>query len=123
MMALPQVGTVSPDALQKLLEDREIPPIITFDELYEVENNEGELIKGRFLNENRFCFLTKGMGERAFGVTIESKNGMNGTPKSGIYVTTFEKSKSPVLDVTQAIDTALPIVINTKLLYSQAVLP
>jgi hypothetical protein len=123
MMALPQVGTVSPDALQKLLEDREIPQIITFDELYEVENNEGNLVKGRFLNENRFCFLTKGMGERAFGITIESKNGMNGTPKSGIYVSTFEKSKSPVLDVTQAIATALPIVINPKLLYSQAVIP
>ncbi len=122
-MGLSQVGTISPDLLLKLLDMRELPPIVTFDELYEVENNVGELIKGRFLNENRFCFLTKGMGERAFGITIESKNGMEGTPKSGIYVQTFEKSKSPVLDVTQAIATALPIVINPKLLYSQAIKP
>lgn len=122
-MGLSQVGTISPDLLGKLLEMRELPPIITFDELYEVENNEGDIVKGRFMNENRFCFLTKNMGERAFGVTIESKNGMNGNPKSGIYVHTFEKSKSPVLDVTQAIATALPIVINPKLLYSQAVQP
>ena len=122
-MAVTQVGTVSPDLLQKLLEMRELPPIVTFDELYEVENEKGDVIKGRFFNENRFSFLTKNMGERAFGVTIESKQGMNGQPKSGIYVHTFEKSKSPVLDVSEAIATALPIIINPKLLYSHQIMP
>jgi hypothetical protein len=121
-MAVPQVGTISQKQLNDILEEREVPPIITFDERYQVENEAGEVIRGRFLNENRYSFLTKQMGLRAFGPTLESKEGdMYGEPRTGIYVRSFQKSKSPILDVTEAMATAIPVVPNPKLLFSRQV--
>lgn len=117
------VGLVSPELLGELLRLRGIPPIITMDEKYQEETPEKKIVNARFLNTDRFCFLNKNMGERAMGPVMESANHpMVGTdvprPKSGIYTRTFEKEKSPILDVTEAIATALPIVVDPKKLFS-----
>jgi len=67
------------------------------------------------------------MGISAIGPTIESSNTVVGgsenivSPKSGIWVSTYEQNKQPVHDVSMAIATFLPIVMNSKLLYSQVV--
>ena len=113
-------GTVSPKLLQDILDTRELPMIKTFDELYELENVQGDVIKGRFLQQNRYVFLTKGMGERAFGVTMESKEDLHGKPKTGVYVKT-ETVPNKVEDVTKAVATAVPIIVNAKLTGSRQV--
>lgn len=115
------LSAVSMEMLNDLLEVRDIPPIKTFDEQYQIEKNDGTISRGRFHAENRFSFLCENMGQRAMGVTLESKQNLNDTPQKGIYVRTYEKQKQPILDVTEAIATALPVVVNPKKLYSQQV--
>lgn len=121
MQSAPYLGAVAPNVLNILLEARELPPIITFDEMYEIENGEGDVTKGRFFNDNRFAFLSEDMGLRAIGVTLESRGSFDEMPISGLHVETYEKKKTPVIDETIAVCTAVPIIMNPKLLYSQQV--
>lgn len=121
MQSAPYLGAVAPNVLNILLEARELPPIITFDEMYEIENSEGDVTKGRFFNDNRFAFLSEDMGLRAIGVTLESRGSFDEMPISGLHVETYEKKKTPVIDETIAVCTAVPIIMNPKLLYSQQV--
>jgi hypothetical protein len=115
-------ATMSPDILNAIMAQRELPALVTFDEQYGVEISGYETQKANFLNRNRFAFLSPNMGERAMGVTMESTGGdLNVQPKTGVYVHTFQASKSPMKDRTEAIATALPIVLNPKKLYSQQV--
>lgn len=121
LQSAPYLGAVAPNVLNALLEARELPPIITFDEMYEIENGAGEVTKGRFFNDNRFAFLAKDMGIRAMGVTIESRGSMGEQPVSGLHVKTYEKTQFPAVDETVAVATAVPIILNPKLLYSRQV--
>jgi hypothetical protein len=109
------VGQVSTSSLAVVLEDREIPPIVTFDEQYNMEDTSKNVVKGRFLNTDRFVFLTEAMGERAMGPTLESDD------QTGIFVKTREVTQFPPRDATQSVATMLPIFANPKLLYSQKV--
>ena len=115
------LSEVAPEQLNDILRIRDIPPITVYDEQYQIEDSDGEVSKGRFHAENRFSFMTQNMGERAVGVTLESKSSLNDNPKKGIYLRTYEKQKQPILDVSEAIATALPVVVNPKYLYSQQV--
>lgn len=115
------LSAVAPEVLNDILNVRGIPPVEVFDERGQQEDADGNYTKVRFMPENKFAFLTPEMGERALGRTIESKRDLNDTPKNGIYTRTYEESKSPVLDVSQAIATALPICVNDKLLYAQQI--
>lgn len=114
-----QVATVSAEILNEILKRREVPPVRTFDEMVELEikgeNNQTQLVKTRLLNDNRFCFLKKGMGERAIGPTLEA----DGAP--GIYTVAREIQKIPPTDAVQGVGTGLPAFYNPKLLYSQQV--
>ena len=122
MMASTQVGTVSPDMLKNILSARELPEIKTFDELYQIENVNKQITKGRFLNDNRYCFLVENAGVRAVGPTLESANGaLDLNPKSGVYVSTREVNKEPPIDCTTAIMTGVPFVGDPKKLFSRQV--
>lgn len=114
-LTVTQVGQVSPDMLNVLLQNRGLPPIVLFDEMYEVEDSQKNVTKARFLNTNRFTFLTKEMGQRAMGTTLE------GDGAEGVFVNTREVSKFPPVDASTAVSTQLPVFTNPKLLYSQAV--
>lgn len=120
MMASTQVGTVSPDMLQGLLSARELPLIKTFDELYQIENVNKQITKGRFLNDNRYVFLTENMGQRCIGPVLESSQGaLDLQPKSGVYVSTREVQKEPPVDATTAIATCVPFAGDAKKLFSR----
>ncbi len=115
----PHVGTVSPDMLNTLLGLRELPPIMTFDELYDIELADGTITKARFFNEDRYAFMMKEMGERACGVTMESKLGdLMATPKTGVTVRNYE-DKENLVDISEATLVALPIVLDPRLLFSR----
>lgn len=126
-MTAAEVGLVSFDMGQELLKRRNIPPVVLFDEKYQEEMPNGEVVPTPFLNNNRFIFLKEDMGISAIGPTIESSTTVVGgsenvvSPKSGIYVNTREESKFPVHDVSTVVATFLPIVMNPKLLFSQQV--
>lgn len=121
LQSAPYLGAVAPNVLNALLEARELPPIVTYDEMYEIENGAGDVSKARFFNENRFAFLSKDMGLRAMGVTIESRGSIDEEPVSGLHIKTYEKTKVPAVDETIALCTAVPIIMNPKLLYSQQI--
>lgn len=115
-LTVTQVGTVSPDMLKALLEARGIPPIVTFDERYEVENSSKVISNARFLSDNRFVFLNKNMGQRAMGTTIESDG------QTGVYTAVREIQKFPPVDAIQGVATILPVFAKPKLFFSQRVL-
>lgn len=113
------LSAVSVEMLNDLLDARDVPPIVIFDEQGRIEQEDGSLQQVRFLPENKYVFLSEDMGQRAFGETIESKHKMNGAPKSGIYTRHYEKSKDPLLDVSVAVATMLPVCPNDKLLFAR----
>lgn len=115
------LSSVAPELLNDILEVRDIPPIVLFDERFQQEDADGNYTQGRFMPENKFAFLKKNMGERAIGETIESKHSINSRPQNGIYTRTFQKSQSPLLDVSEVVATALPVVVNDKHLYARQV--
>jgi hypothetical protein len=124
MMASTQVGTVSPDMMNGILSARELPSIKTFDELYHIENVNKQVTKGRFLNDNRYVFMTNNMGQRCIGPTLESSQGaLDLQPKSGMYVSTREVQKEPPIDATTAISTVVPFVADPKKLFARQAKP
>jgi hypothetical protein len=108
----PQVGTVSPEMFDNLLRARGIPPIIRFDEQYKNELENRSTANTRFLNDNYVVGLTKNMGQRAMGPTLENDG------QTGIYVVTREIEKVPPVDATQGVATIIPVFPDPKLLYA-----
>jgi len=119
-----ELGLVSADMGKKLLEARDIPEVVTFEEKYQEQLPDGSIVDVNFLNNNRIVFLKNNMGISAIGPTIESVKEVVGggdtkiEPKSGIYVSTYEENKHPVHDVSMATATFVPIVMNPKQLFS-----
>lgn len=126
-MTVTEIGLVSDDLGQKLLEKRDLPKVSLFGEKYQEQLPNGDIVDTNFLNTNRIVFLKQDMGISAIGPTIESSTNVIGSgkdvpePKSGIYLTTYQETKMPVRDVSTAVATFLPIVMNPKLLMSQVV--
>lgn len=126
-MTTTELGLVSTDMGKELLKKRDLPEVVTMDEKFQEELPTGEVVPVNFMPTNRFAFLKEDMGISAIGPTIESSTTIVGgsenivAPKSGIWVSTYEQNKQPVHDVSMAIATFLPIVMNPKLLYSQVV--
>lgn len=121
------VGAVSIDMLNMVLEARTIPKIVVVDDRYQIEDESKNVVNARFLNEDYFVGIKKDMGTRAIGPTMESSPvtvGDSSTlpqPRTGVYVSTYEKSKQSLIDVTMAVMTGLPIFLNSKLFYSRKV--
>jgi hypothetical protein len=113
--------SVSLPIINKVLEDRMCPPIVVNDLRYDRENPDGTTSRVRFLDSKRFAFLTKNMGERALGSTIESKEGLYDEPKPGIFIEIKTDPTEPSRDWMKARATGLAICLNPKLLYSQQV--
>lgn len=111
-LTVTQVGTVSPEMLKAILEARGIPPIVTFDERYQIDGDGSRASTIRFLNDDMFVFLTKDMGQRAMGTTIESDG------QAGVYVVAREISKFPPVDAIQGVATILPVFTQPQLLYA-----
>jgi hypothetical protein len=109
------VGTVSSDMMKVVLEARDIPPIVTFDEKTKSELQDKSVVDTRFLNSDRFVFLKEKMGQRAMGPTLESGG------RAGVYVVTREISKFPSVDATQSVSTCVIVPNNIKWFYSRKV--
>ena len=126
-LTVAQVGTVSPEVLDKMLQIRGIPPIQTIDFKYYEENEKGEEIPTRFYPNNKYSFARKGMGLSAIGPVLESsKIVVTGgdripEPKTGFYVHIEEKKQSPPMDLVSVISTFLPIALNPKYFFTHQV--
>lgn len=130
-----QVGAVSPQALLAVLDAYELPPIVTFDEYYQVEysaaqgtnTNDGFINNTRFLPEGRVCFLKRDLGIQAMGASLAMKyfkkeDGKLSGDNSSILVRVHERSKLPMLDELEAISLILPVCAQPKYLAGRTVL-
>ncbi|MFN7161420.1 MAG: hypothetical protein ACK4NC_07535, partial [Candidatus Gracilibacteria bacterium] len=79
---------------------------------YQIDGDGSRASTIRFLNDNRFVFLTRDMGQRAMGTTIESDG------QAGVYVVAREISKFPPVDAIQGVATILPVFTQPQLLYA-----
>jgi hypothetical protein len=109
------VGTVSPEMLSNVMQMRDLPPIVIFDEMYNMETIQKTFVKARFLNTDRYLFASPNMGERAMGPTIEAKGA------TGVYVETDEVTKFPPRDASRAVATMLPVFARPKQFFSRKV--
>lgn len=73
-----------------------------YDAQYEIETSPGHIVRGRYLNDNGYCFLTSGMGKRLFGPTIENEG------RSGLFVKTEEVRSSPPRDRSYCVGKFVP---------------
>ena len=89
-------GTPSLDQLNEVMGRRFLPPIVTDESQFSLDgDNQGINVPRRFLDPTMVVFMKKGVVERAFGGTLEN----NG--KAGIFQRTYEKSKTPILDISE----------------------
>lgn len=126
-MTLTEIGLISDDLGQKLLEKRNLPKVTLFGEKYQEQLPNGDIVDTNFLNTNRIVFLKEDMGISAIGPTLESNTNVIGSgkdvpqPKGGIYLNTRQETRFPIRDVSTAVATFLPIVMNPKLMMSRVV--
>lgn len=85
------------------------------------EGIDGEDTTVRYHADNKFSFLTKNMGERALGTTIESKDKFDDEPKPGIHVSVKTDPLDETRDFIKAVATGLSLCLNPKVLYSRQV--
>lgn len=135
-LGLAQIGSVGVSMLKEIMLQNNLPPIIEYDEMYQVESTyegitntiDGYVSNARFLNDNRFVFLKEHLGERALGSPEEMRslkqkenNGLISGDTSSVMIRVYEKTSIPILDSMQSISMVLPVVYSPKLLYSQVV--
>ena len=85
------------------------------------EGIDDEDTTARYFPDNKFAFLTKNMGERALGVTIESKTKLEDEPKPGVHISVKTDANDDTRDYIKAVATGLGICLNPKVLYCQQV--
>lgn len=108
---------ISETILNKIAGELKIPTIRITDAQYEIEIAPGQNIRGRYLPNDTYVFLTKGMSKRLFGPTIEAKG------KPGIFVKTEETLKSsPPESRSFAVGRMIPFVPQPKMLAARKVL-
>jgi len=136
-MTVTQVGSVSPEMMTEVMRRRGIPMLVpetnssstmpgTFDEMYEEETLDKDVLRKRFHNSNRVSFIKKGMGKRCFGPTLEG-TGIEGlenmeryprTVQTNLYMVAREKEKFPSLDVISGVASGICIFTRPKLFMS-----
>ncbi len=107
---------ISQSILDKITTELKIPKIRVTDAQYEIEIAPGQNIRGRYLPNDTYAFLTKGMSKRLFGPTIEAKG------KPGIFVKSEETIKSsPPESRSFAVGRMIPFVPQPKQLAARKV--
>lgn len=107
--------SVDHSILTKLAEKLEFPPIREYDAQYEIEIAPGQTVRGRYVENGRYLFMTKTMGERIWMPTIENDG------KPGIHTNTEEVKKSPPEDRSYALGRMIPFFPEVKVLASRKV--
>lgn len=125
---------VSREMVGQLFLDREIPPLVVYDEQYTEESAAGVKTRKRFLPEDTYSFLTRvgssgnnltegetaenaamSMGERAWGPVVS--NDM----RPGIYTFEEELSKEPPKDRAVGVGTFVPAVWDSRTLAARKI--
>ena len=109
-----QVGSVGYGMLNEIMIQNNLPPIVQFDELYQLETTfpgqtatlDPNIANARFLQENRFVFLKEGLGQQCLGqseetMSLKKEDGMISGDSSAVTVRVYEKTKIPLLDIIE----------------------
>lgn len=86
-----------------------------YDAQYHLEIAPGQIIKGRYLNDDTYCFLSAGIGQRLWGPTIENEG------KPGLFVKTEELKSSPPQDRSYCVGQFVPFFPDPKKLGARKV--
>lgn len=112
---VPTAGVASAVSLEMLM--KVIPQLAmsqtqveVYDAQYELETAPNQTVKGRYLNDDSYCFLTGNMGKRLFGPTIENEG------KSGLFVLTEQLLTSPPRDRSYCVGKMVPFFPQPELL-------
>lgn len=105
-------GLMDDIMVENLMKRLKLPMPIIQDEMYWTRDENKKKVKRRYLNENRICFLSKGLGEQAMGPTMENDGA------TGPYVVVREIRNFPPVDAIQGVATMLPVIPNPKLLFA-----
>lgn len=110
-------SAVSPELLMRIIPQLAMSKtqLEIYDAQYEIETAPGQTVKGRYLNDNQYCFLTAGMGKRLFGPTIENEG------KAGLFVKTEELRSSPPRDRSYCVGKMVPFFPQPDLLGGRVV--
>ena len=111
-----------------MLQQFNLPTIVTYDAKYNKENAEGVLVKERYFPENKLVmFGDENPGESIFGVTPEESrllsNGSNNYTVGNIFAMVYESNLDPVGTWTKASGTALPSFPEADNVFQATVLP
>ncbi|HAP4636580.1 TPA: major capsid protein [Enterococcus faecalis] len=120
---LPNIGS-----LNQMLQQFNLPTIVTYDAKYNKENAEGVLVKERYFPENKLVmFGDENPGESIFGVTPEESRllstGSNNYTVGNIFAMVYESDLDPVGTWTKASGTALPSFPEADNVFQATVLP
>ncbi|NJN11674.1 MAG: hypothetical protein HC836_38135 [Richelia sp. RM2_1_2] len=109
-------AVVDEEILGKVASRLKIPRVRVYDAQYEVEVAPGQNVRGRYFPSHTYTFLTKGMGKRLMGPTIEN----NGKP--GIFIKSEEDIKSsPPQSRSYAVARMIPFAPQPKQIASRKV--
>lgn len=99
--------------LNELLVSMDLPPIVTYDAQYRVQNKAGTYTTKRYLGENKFILMPDGdLGNTVFGLTAEElalrdKEGVDIENMGNIIIEQYA-TQDPVATWVKAVTTALP---------------
>lgn len=105
----------------KYIANYDIPPFYVVEDTYDYITATGTIEQAYFFNEGRISFLNDNMGARYWGVVMNSKEGLQGPPKPGIYSNIIKPSEEEASRVAFAEGQGAPVVYDPKLLQSRQV--
>lgn len=99
--------------LNQLLQAMGLPTIVTYDNKYNAQNSQGQLVSERYFPENKIVLFGDGnLGETVYGTTPEESrlvaNNNQIQSVGNIFAEVYESSNDPVGTFSKAAATALP---------------
>ncbi len=113
-----QLSLVPSSEFNKYLENYDIPPMRIVDDKFDYIKEDGSIGQAKFFNDGRISFISPKMGSRYWGVVMNSKPGLQGPPKPGIYSDIIKQSEESAARIAFAEGQGAPVVHNIKLLHS-----
>ncbi|WP_102335742.1 major capsid protein [Salimicrobium jeotgali] len=100
--------------LNAFLQQRDLPQIVTYDQKYRKQNEDGSYTSVRYFPENKFTLFGDGkLGEAIYGPTAEEVRLVNDptvdtNAVGNVLAMVYDETRDPVGTYTKAVATALP---------------
>lgn len=116
-----QLSLVSMEEFNKYIKNYDIPPIQLVEDKFDIINADGTISRANFFNNNRVTFMKRNMGARYWGVVMQSKLGLEGAPRPGLYSDIIRPRRDSAQRIAYAEGKGIPVIYNLKALQSRQV--